>query len=275
MKTMSDSTLNTRTSTQEITKALELQGRVIAAIILRETKSRYGDHSLGFLWVLIEPILFIVGFAVLHGLMGAKEHHGMSPELFMLTGLLPYMMFRNVLSQASGAIQGNSALLAFPQVTTFDLILARSILEFCTAIAVFAVLVFALVFFGHEVRIERPLAFFAGYCLNFGMGMGLGAVLAAVSPYFPSVKQISGVLFGRPLFFTSGVFFTAGQLPESVRNILMYNPLLHVTEWSRSSFFASFESEFIDYGYMTLFCLILLSAGLAFHSVLQKKALGR
>ena len=260
---------------RELLKALELQARVIAAIVLRETKSRYGEHRLGFLWVFIEPVLFVLGFAVLHTLLGAKEHQGMSAGLFMLTGLLPYMLFRDVMSQVSASITGNRALLAFPQVTTFDLIVARALLELGTVIAVFAILVTALVFAGQDVRIERPLALFGSYCLAFCTGLGLGAVLAAVSPFFPSVKQIAAQLFGRPLFFTSGVFFTAGQLPEGVRNVLLYNPLLHVIEWSRSAFFPSFESYFIDYGYMTLFCFIVLTTGLALHSVLQKKALGR
>lgn len=275
MKTMSDSTLNRRTSTQEILKALELQARVVAAIILRETKSRYGEHRLGFLWVFIEPVLFVLGFAVLHSLMGAQENQGMSPELFMLTGLLPYMLFRDVMSQVSASINGNRALLAFPQVTTFDLIFARALLELGTVIAVFTILVTALVFAGQEVRIERPLALFGSYILAFCTGLGLGAILAAISPFFPSVKQIAAQVFGRPLLFTSGIFFTAGQLPESVRNALLYNPLLHVLEWSRSAFFPSFESQFVDFGYMTLFCFIVLTVGLALHSILQKKALGR
>ena len=272
---MSSPAVANSSSARELLKAFELQARVIAAIILRETKSRYGEHRLGFLWVFIEPVLFVLGFAVLHTMLGAREHQGMSAELFMLTGLLPYMLFRDVMSQVSASINGNQALLAFPQVTTFDLILARALLELGTVIAVFAILVTALILTGQEIRIERPIALFGSYSLAFFLGLGLGSSLAAVSPFFPSIKQIAGQVFGRPLFFTSGVFFTAGQLPEGVRNVLLYNPLLHVTEWSRSAFFTTFESRYIEFGYVTLFCLIVLTVGLALHSVLQKKALGR
>ncbi|MDO6460982.1 ABC transporter permease [Granulosicoccaceae sp. 1_MG-2023] len=272
---MSQATLQNRSALRDVIGAFELQSRVIGAIILRETKSRYGEHRLGFLWVFIEPVLFVLGFAVLHTMLGARDHQGMTPELFMLTGLLPYMLFRDVMSQVSASINGNRALLAFPQVTTFDLIVARALLELGTVVAVFAILVTALVLAGQDVAIERPLALFGSYLLAFGFGIGVGAVLAAVSPFFPSIKQLAAQLFGRPMFFTSGVFFTAGQLPESVRNVLLYNPLLHVTEWSRSAFFASFESQFIEFGYMTLFCLSILSAGLMLHSVLQKRALAR
>jgi capsular polysaccharide transport system permease protein len=112
------------------------------------------------------------------------------------------------------------------------------------------------------------------FCLFFIAGLGIGAALGAISPFMPSIKQLSGQVFGRPLFFTSGVFFTAEQLPESARDILLYNPLLHFSEMSRSAFFKSFDSAYIDLSYAGLFAMLVLVFGLMMHQALHKRALG-
>lgn len=269
-----NNSINNSSKLTEIAGALETQGRVIYAIILRETKSRYGEHRLGFFWVLLEPILMIAGFTLMRNLLGARVSHGMEPELYMLTGIAPFLLFRGVMGSTSAAIAANKALLGFPQVTTFDLVMARAILEFATIICVFFVLLLGFYLLGFEVDIERPLAFFGAFCLMFAAGLGVGLVLCSISPFFPSVKQLSGQLFGRPLFFTSGVFFTAEDLPASVREILLYNPLLHVTEFARSTFFKSFESNYFDLEYAFLFCFWLLAFGLMVHQALHKRVLG-
>lgn len=258
----------------EIYSAIETQARVVVAIMLHETKSRYGEHSLGFFWVMIEPMLFIAGFAVMNEVLGGVAPHGMDPKLYMMTGMVPFLLFRGTMSRVSGAISSNKALLGFPQVTTFDLIISRALLEFATSISVFTILVIMMLMLGVEIDIERPMAFFGAFCLMFVAGFGIGSTLSVVAPFYPSTKQLAGVLFGRPLFFTSGVFFTVDQFPTYVREILLYNPLLHVLEWARSAFFKSFESAYVDLEYAGLFLFWLLVFGLTLHQALHKRVLG-
>ena len=38
------------------------QLRVVQAIALRETRTRFGAHQLGYLWALVEPVLWILTF---------------------------------------------------------------------------------------------------------------------------------------------------------------------------------------------------------------------
>lgn len=242
------------------------------AVMLREAKSRYGTHKLGFFWVLLEPTLFIIGFAAIRALVGFHGTQGMSPELFMLTGMVPFLMFRETMQQVSGAISANKQLLAFPQVTTFDLIIARALLEFATIVTVFVVLLMVIILFGVEVDVEYPLQFLGACILLFLAGVGMGAFVGSLVPFMPSLKQLSKHALGRPLFFTSGIFFTVDQLPESARDILLINPFLHLIEMTRSAFFKSFESEYIDLMYAVSVPLIILTMGLIAHQALHKKA---
>ncbi len=258
----------------EVVAALDTQCRVIMAVMLREAKSRYGSHKLGFFWVLLEPTLFIAGFAAIRAVVGFQAPHGMSAELFMLTGMVPFLMFRETMQQVSESISANKQLLAFPQVTTFDLIVARALLEFATMVTVFIVILIIMVLIGFEVDIEFPLEFLGASVLLFLNGVGLGSLIGSLVPFMPSLRQLSRHAFGRPLLFTSGIFFTVDQFPAGAREMLLWNPLLHLIEMVRSAFFKSFNSDYVDLMYATIFTLIMLVIGLMAHQALHKKAIG-
>ena len=51
-----------------------IQVRVIAALMLREVLTRYGRHNVGFLWLILEPMLFTIGITTLW--MLTKVTHG-------------------------------------------------------------------------------------------------------------------------------------------------------------------------------------------------------
>ena len=42
-----------------------IQLRVIWALLLRESLTRYGRHNIGFLWLFVEPMLFTLGVRML------------------------------------------------------------------------------------------------------------------------------------------------------------------------------------------------------------------
>lgn len=44
----------------ELWQALKVQGRVIRASILRETRTRFGRSKLGYFWALFEPMAYML-----------------------------------------------------------------------------------------------------------------------------------------------------------------------------------------------------------------------
>ena len=59
------------------------------------------------------------------------------------------------------------------------------------------------------------------------------------------------------------MFFTAEMLPKGIRDILLYNPVLHVIEYLRSSFFQQYESVYYNLGYAGAWALGLFAFGFA------------
>ena len=240
---------------------------------MRETLSRYGDHKLGFMWAIIEPLVFISLFAAFMVFMQSDNPGGMPLVPFMISGFVPFFMFRNTMNELRGAVFANRSLLGFPQVTIFDAIIARVLLESAVMLFVFGFLVGMAHLIGFEIRIENPLGVLM-VCLSLLLlGTGIGFLLATLSPIIPSTGQLSTILFGRPLFMTSGLFFIADSVPEPAQTWLLYNPLLHLLELMRSYFFYEFESTHGSWLYAASWVVGLLAFGMLTHQALKRRAI--
>lgn len=263
--------MNTATRSLKHESALTIQCRVVYALILREVKSRYGRRTLGFLWALLEPLLFISLFIGLFHLMGRDSQAGIPTPLFFVAGFSPFFMFRDIYSQVSACAKGNISLLMFPQVSRTDVLMASVILTSLISIAVLGVLLIACYAAGYEFQIQRPLELLGSLGLLIALGIGLGLVIGAVTIRYEFVASIAGAFLGRPLFITSGLFFTADIIPPKAREYALYNPILHCIESIRSAMFATFESRYVDLPYVILFALILNAFGLMLLGVFDRQ----
>ena len=154
--------------------ALVTQARVINALILRETKTRYGNHKIGFLWALIEPAVSVTVFVAIFAAFRQSQPGGMPLVPYMMVGILGFGIFRETWNRMQGAIESSRTLLAFPQVTTFDVILSRGLLESAIGLFTLGFLLYMAFLLGHDIRIERPLGAARGAGPAVGVRHGHG-----------------------------------------------------------------------------------------------------
>ena len=252
--------------------AISTQLRVLNALILRETKTRYGGYKIGFLWALIEPAVSVAVFVAIFTAFRHDQPGGMPLIPFMLTGFVSFALFRDPSNQMQGAIGGSRMLLTFPQVTTFDVILARGLLEVAVTLFTLGFLLWMAFLLGEDIRVERPLGVLAACALLAVLGIGAGFVFASLEPLFPSIKQFTAQALGRPLYFSSGLFFTADALPPQALHYLLYNPVLHMIELLRGEFFHSFETTYGSWFYASAWSFGTLAVGLVVHQAMRRRA---
>ncbi|TCO80322.1 capsular polysaccharide transport system permease protein [Plasticicumulans lactativorans] len=253
-------------------QALQVQGRVILAVILRETRTRFGKHRLGYLWALAEPLLQIGVLLLMFTALGRRSPVSGELWLFFVTGIVPWLMFRNLAARVMNAVSGNLALLGYPQVTPLDLMLARIVLEAATMVLVLVVLLLGLAATGRVALPSRPLEVLAALTTLMFLGGGFGMLNAAIAAYLPAYAKVFSAVM-RPLYFFSGVFYTAANLPQPARDWLLWNPLLHLIEWLRSGFFPGFDTQHLDRAYVLAWTLVLCFLGLAAERVSRRKAM--
>lgn len=257
-----------------ILAALATQLRVIHALMLRETKTRFGRHRLGFLWAFIEPLLYVALFTALMSFRNRVAPLGIPVVLFMLCGVVPFLLFRKMLGRCMGAIESNVSLLYFPQVTIFDVVIARALLEFLTISIVFVLLLGILTALNVPMDVERPLDVIGWFVALAILSLGLSIGFSALVPMYPSVQNVVQSVLLRPLLFISGVFYSADMLPDAIRPYLLFNPLMHIFELIRSAFFLQFESIYADPGYVLSWVVCTLFFGLLLQRGLRQRILG-
>ncbi|MFT9120774.1 MAG: hypothetical protein ABF461_01905 [Zymomonas mobilis subsp. pomaceae] len=110
---------------------LKIQIRVIGALILRELHTRYGRENVGYLWIILEPMLFATGIGILHAGADSSEFAftDIKPVPFAIIGYGTFIIFRNIVNRSSGTIESNAPLLYHRMVSLFDMLFARTIFE--------------------------------------------------------------------------------------------------------------------------------------------------
>ena len=254
-------------------RCAEVQARVIQALILREASVKFARHRLGYIWAFVEPVAYVSAFVLILSLGGRSLPAGMPAIPFFVTGVIPFFLFREVAASTLSGVTANKALLVYPQVSAFDVVIARAVLEIATTIVVLVLLLVAIRAIGIEFRIERPLEAI-GWLVALGLaGFGFGAACGALEPLFPAVQRIVPAVVLRPLFWISGVFFTSDMLPQTLRDMALVNPLLHMIDLLRSAFFHEYESHYAtpSFGLFSLLCVVFLACLL--HRALRRHIL--
>lgn len=226
---------------------------VIFAILLRELRSRFSD-KLGFGWAIASPLIFIVAFASVRGLIDDGETHGMPTFFFIMYGLVIVQLFLTSVGAVSKAIKKNKSLFAFRQVTPLASILSIAFFElFITLLTLMLVFVMAYLM-EFELVMNDPLLVVTCFLMVWLLGLAIGGLSAIFSSFIPELEKIRQLLM-RPTFFLSGIFFSLKDIPSEYWYLLDWNPLLHMVELTRDAAYPAYGDQGVNLGYAAIVSL--------------------
>jgi capsular polysaccharide transport system permease protein len=246
------------------------QLQVVHAILLRETKTRFGSSQLGYLWALAQPLLWIGMFAVIYYAFGRMAPPGMSVMAFLTTGIVPFSLFRETAGRCLSAIDGNKGLLFYPQVRPLDLVVARVALEAVTQLVVFAILMGGVAIYEGTFAIDSALETLGGLGLASGLGASFGLVCCGLSVFSRSVERLFPAVM-RPIFWLSALFHPVESLPKDFRDILLLNPVTHAIELVRDGWFSGYRARHSEPMYALSWILVMLFFGLSLERVARRR----
>lgn len=212
-----------------------VQRAVIVALVIRELRARVQGRWIGLLWMLFEPLAHVLVILALFGF----RHHVASATVefpvFLVTGLLPFFVFRNLARRLPNAVSSNRALYAYRQVKPIDAMIARAVVEIGLYGAVYLVALLLLGWLGYHWLPVEPLELLVVSVVLLALGAGLGLLFSLLAHNRPKVESMIGVTF-MPLYILSGVIFPLHSLPPGIREWLLWNPVLHLIDLSRHHF---------------------------------------
>ena len=251
-------------------RALATQLQILNALVLRETRTRFGRHRLGYVWALLEPVLFIAMFGTIYMLLDRTMPAGLPLAPFLATGFLPFLAFNKIKTQSMNAVSGNKGLLFYPDVRPLDLVVARVVLELATYLTVFAIIMGAVAIVDERFQVDSLLLTMVGFGLTAGLGLGLGLVLCGLSTFSLAIERLAPAMT-RPLFWVSALFFSTNELPTDAQNVVLLNPLLHAIELTRDGWFTGYHVPQVNVLYPAAWMLVLLYFGLTLERVARRR----
>lgn len=242
-------------------RSVQIQMRVVGALLMREIITRYGRHNVGFLWIFFEPMMFTLGVLTLWTATKATHGSSLPVTAFAITGYSSVLMWRNCANRCALAIEPNQALLYHRNVRVIDLFMARLLLEISGATMSFTFLTVFFVVTGFMTPPQDLTLVIGGWVHLAVFGSALGFIVGALSERSETADRIWHTI-AYLLFPLSGAVFMVSWLPDNFQKIILLLPMVHGTEMLRGGYFGTLVKPHYDVGYMITSDLILLLIGL-------------
>lgn len=243
---------------------------VVSALFLREVQTRFGTKKLGYFWALFDAMLMVLVFGALKSMVARSAMPGIDFPVFLAGGFLAFFLFKNIVSRSMNAFEANEALFSYSQVRPIDTIFARILLEVLVSAMATSVFLFIGLYFDFEMKVQdfNMVILAVSWFVLFAFGIGL--LSAVLGSFYENFKKIVNVLM-TPLFFISGLMYTVESLPPLLRELILYNPLIHFIEMLHGYYFSALDTSYVDYAYMFYWTFIPLFAGLYLYIRTEKK----
>ncbi len=235
--------------------------RTIMALVLREMSTRYGRTPGGYLWGIVEPLAAILILSLAFSLVMRTPSLGTSFLLFYATGYLPFNLYQTLSNTIGRAIGFSKPLLKYPAVTWVDAVLARFLLNGLTGILITGLLLAGILLLTDNRTVLDFPPIVEAMAMTMLLGLGVGTLNCALMGLFP-IWEVIWSIATRPLFLASGVIFLYDNLPPLAREVLWYNPLIHVIGRMRTGFYPTYTAPQVSELYVLSVSLICLVMGL-------------
>ncbi|MEL7252630.1 MAG: ABC transporter permease [Pseudomonadota bacterium] len=257
---------------QNFGEAIREQRNIMGAVILRDLRTRFFNHGLGFLIVPLFPFVHLFALLLLNNVVGARFEYGEDINIFLASGLIPTLTFMYVSRYMSLSLVMNRPMLAYPIIGMLEIVMGRAVLEIMSAVWM-AVAVFGVLYaLGSDPMPADPVQAFYAFLVALLLGVSFGLVVSLitmVTDAFATVWGLSLILF----YISSGSFFVVSFLPEPAVAILEWNPVLHATEWMRTAYYPGYPDQVLDKGYVLAVGVGMLVIGLLGERVMRRRLL--
>lgn len=212
---------------------------LVGFLALRDIQVRYKQSLLGVAWAVLEPLLTMVVFALLFGLLlgrdGLPTLAGVPYAVSTYCALVPWQLFARALNASGDSLVANRNLITkvyFPRLAAPIAPILAALVDFALA---FAVLLGMMLFYGVApgwALLTLPLF----VLLAVATALSVSLWLSALNAIYRDVRHTLPFIAQLWMFVTPVVYTTAsvmGGQPDWVRALYGLNPMAGVVEGFR------------------------------------------
>jgi len=205
---------------RELWRAREL----LMFLIWRDVKIRYKQTAIGAAWAILQPLAMVAGLTFALGRIAGEANAAVPYWLFVLTGMLPWLLFTGSVTQAAMSVVNNQQLVTkvyFPRLLLPLSAVGLAVIDFLVGCVVLAIgLPIAGVMPTAQILLA-PLAM--AVLLATALGLGLG--LSALTVRYRDFRVILPLVIQLGMFLTPGIFLQSAKFGPLGEAILLANPV--------------------------------------------------
>jgi lipopolysaccharide transport system permease protein len=192
-------------------------------LIWRDLKVRYKQTLLGVSWVVLQPILMTLVFAVFLGKIARVPSGNVPYVLFLYSGLLPWTFFTNAVSTSSHSLIASAQMITKVYFPRSLVPLAAVLVRLSDFLVASVILLVLMVYYGRAFTSAMLLVPFLMLHLTL-LALSLGLLFAALNVKYRDIGTVLPVLLQLWLF-ASPVIYPATFVPAKWKWLYDLNPL--------------------------------------------------
>jgi lipopolysaccharide transport system permease protein len=236
---------------------------LLIVLASRDVKLRYRQTLLGIAWVIFQPLLAAGIFTLVFGVIAKLPGGGVPYFLLAYTGQLAWTAFNSTFTKASSSLVQSAPLVSkvyFPRLILPLSTLLSTLLDFAIGGALLVVLMMIYRVVPGAAILLLPI----WLLLALVLAIGLGLMAAALMVSYRDVQYLLPVLLPL-LMYASPVAYSLSdalaRLPDSLRPVLLLNPLSGLVEGFRWSLLGTAPPPLWTALYAAAFAIAALLVG--------------
>ena len=250
--------------------AIYVKRGIIKELTKRNFQQQYMGSYLGFIWVFLQPLIFI---SVLYAVFTFGLRSGSTSDVpfvvYLICGMIAWMYFAEILNSTTGIISGHAFL-----VKKVDFRLSiLPIVKILSALVphVFFLFIATIICWlkGFTPSLYIFQVFYYMGAMIFLL-LGLSWITSSTSLFVKDVLRVVSIItqFG---FWLTPIFWNIKMIPEGYRWIIKLNPIYYIVNGYRDSFVN--KIPFWEHPYETiyfwLFTLVVMYVGITIFGKLR------
>jgi lipopolysaccharide transport system permease protein len=206
--------------------------QLVTIKVIANLQAEVSRHYLNYLWWVLEPLLHMLIFYIVFGLLLQRGTENF--VAYLLTGLIPWLWFNRTISNSMMSIvQGRGLMMQvhLPKIILPTIVIFQDVVK---QTIVMVLLILFLWLYGIPLNIywtALPVIIvtqliFICACSYF---------VAALIPFLPDFKFLVAAGL-QMLMFCSGVFYSTDVIPQQYRQLFFMNPMANLINNYRNIF---------------------------------------
>ncbi|MCC8992943.1 MAG: ABC transporter permease [Candidatus Contendobacter sp.] len=196
---------------------------------LADLRAEAARTYIGFLWWVLDPLIFMAIFYVVFGLLLRRSTPDFVP--FLLIGLVSWRWFQNTITHSATSILGGRSLMQqvyVPKIIFPLVIILTDLVKFGLVLMLLLIYLWLAGFSVGWTYLALPALLMTQFLLILGLTLSV----AAVVPFVPDLKYLTEHAL-QILFYFSGIFFSGASIPENYQPYFYLNPMASIIEAHR------------------------------------------